>query len=60
MAQTHITMKHALENDLAFIRCCGSCGKEACRLYVITEGTMSGISYCRQCAIETLNDEELQ
>jgi hypothetical protein len=53
-------MKHALENDLAFIRCCGSCGKEACRLYVLTEGTMAGVSYCIDCAVETLNDEELQ
>jgi hypothetical protein len=58
MARTHLTLKHALENDMAFIRCCGGCGKEGCRLYVISYDHMyAGFSYCRSCFLETVNDQ---
>ena len=52
------TLKHALEYDQIIIRCCGGCGKEACRLYVIVaDHLMQGTSFCRSCVIEQMEDE---
>ena len=57
-----MTMQQAMKwpTPLFVTECCGGCGKEGGRLYVISYDHMyAGNSYCRSCFLETVNDQEL-
>jgi len=58
MANNQITLKHAIENDMVFSRCCGGCGSTRSTLYIMMDGMYAGMAYCRICIVEPLNDKE--
>jgi len=53
----NMTMNHAIAAGLFAVECCNGCGKDACRLYIQTEGIYAGNRYCRSCAIDALKKE---
>lgn len=53
----NMTLKAAIEEDIFAVECCNGCGKEACRLYIQTEGIYAGNRYCRSCAVDALKQE---
>lgn len=58
MARPRITMNEAQQNDIFAVECCGGCGRDSGKLYILLRGMYAGTRYCRSCALEILQERE--
>lgn len=59
MARPYRTnLAQACRDDLFYVECCGGCGREHGKFYIVAHGMYAGTRYCRSCAIEHMNPEE--
>ena len=59
MARIYRTnLAQAVRDDIFHIECCGGCGCETGKFYIVINGYYAGTRLCRSCAIEHMNDDE--
>jgi hypothetical protein len=51
-------LKQALRDDIFALECCGGCGRETGKFYILLDGMYAGTRYCRSCAVEHLYEME--
>jgi hypothetical protein len=56
--QYRTNLAQAVRDDIFYVECCGGCGRETGRFFIVVDGMYAGTRLCRSCAIEHMNERD--